>query len=407
MKTKKCISVLILLLLIGFTILIYWCPIKGNKKNNNTYIKEMTSPNNDVRPTDFVSRYSFLSAEELLKIGSNFYKEKKYAIAIEWYQKAAEQNNADAQYILGVMYDSGYGVEKNYTKAIEWYQKAAEQNLPEAQYHLGVMYYHGHGVEKNYTKAIEWFQKAAEQNLHKAQYNLGLMYRQGKGTEKNYSKAIKWFQKAAKQNDIKAKLNLLFFKLTRPNLFTTASNQTTETNVTPQKRIALIIGNGDYANGRLSNPTNDAQDITKKLKSLGFETTGRTTNLKLSQMNDDIAEFCKKAKGYDAAIFYYAGHAMQDKGINYLVPIEAQIKSNADIEYECVDMNWVLRSMEEAGIKTKIIILDACRNNPVAQSWERSFSSSGLTAITSVPEGTFLVFAAQAGRSCSFIWNGR
>lgn len=330
---------------------------EDNRKNkkNNSYIKGNTAYNKAAERMNFRSQYEKLDAKTIYETGDKYYKEKNYNKAVEYYQKAAEQNHTSAQNKLGYMYYYGYGVEKNYTKAVEWYRKAAEQGNKTAQNNLDQL-------KKNHPELFN--------------------------TKTNLTAS------AIANNPTTTKPIS-----TPPTTTTTApsSNNKQKINTVAEKRIALIIGNGDYANGRLSNPTNDAQDITKKLKSLGFETMGRT-NLGLRKMKDGITEFCEKAKGYDAAMFYYAGHAMQDKGINYLVPIGAQIKSNADIEYECIDMNWVLRSMEESGIKTKIIILDACRNNPVAQSWERSFTSSGLTAITSVPEGTFLVFATQAGK---------
>ena len=164
-----------------------------------------------------------------------------------------------------------------------------------------------------------------------------------------------------------------------------------------QKRIALIIGNGGYSSGRLANPVNDANDLRKKISSLGFETIART-NCNLQGMMEDISSFCKKAKQYDVALFFYAGHAFQDQGVNYLVPINAIIDSRADIEFQCVSLNWILRKMEEVGVNTKIIILDACRDNPIAQAWERGMTAEGLSAMGSVPQGTFLVYSAQAGK---------
>ena len=172
-----------------------------------------------------------------------------------------------------------------------------------------------------------------------------------------------------------------------------------------QKRIALIMGNGSYSSGRLDNPTNDAYDLAKKLESLGFKTILRT-NQRKRDMKMAISDFCEKAQKYDAALFYYAGHALQNKGINYLMPIGATIRNNPDIEYECVDLNWVLESMEDAKVNIKIIVLDACRNNPIARSWERGSGNSGL-AETSVPEGTFLVFATQAGKVAKDGENGQ
>ena len=89
--------------------------------------------------------------------------------AVERYQKAAEQGDADAQHSLGWCYSSGTGVEKDEQKAVEWYQKAAKQGYAQAQYNLGVCYQHGSGVKKDEQKAFEWYQKAAEEGYIKAQ----------------------------------------------------------------------------------------------------------------------------------------------------------------------------------------------------------------------------------------------
>ena len=297
-----------------------------------------------------------------------------------------------------------YTSERNINKS------KTESSDPKALSEKGDDYY----IKKDYTNAVYWYQKAAELGYARAQTNLGYCYESGQGVQKDYTQAVYWYQKAAEQGNASAQNNLAKMQKNSTTLTTTSENTTANIvqshinktsqlskkaiETTPsQKRMALIVGNSDYKNGRLINPANDAADLTKKFKSLGFETTGRTNKDK-RELKDEISNFCIKAKNYDAAIFYYAGHAMQDKGINYLVPIDATINSPADIEYECIDMNWVLRSMEEAGIKTKIIILDACRNNPVAQSWERSLTTSGLTNLSQVPVGTYLVFATQAGK---------
>ena len=93
--------------------------------------------------------------------------------AIKWYRKAAEQNNAEAQYNLGNCYDNGQGVTKDDVEAVKWYRKAAEQNYAEAQYNLGFCYANGQGVAKDEAEAVKWYRKAAEQNYAAAQNNLG------------------------------------------------------------------------------------------------------------------------------------------------------------------------------------------------------------------------------------------
>ncbi|HEV8552721.1 MAG TPA: tetratricopeptide repeat-containing serine protease family protein [Casimicrobiaceae bacterium] len=125
-------------------------------------------------------------------------------IDAEWYQKAATQGNADAQFNLGVMYANGEGVSKDAAKAVEWYQKAATQGDADAQLNLGAMYLRGEGVPKEVAKAVEWYQKAATQGNADAQHKLGWMYFYGEGVPTDAAKAVECWQKAAAQGNVRA-----------------------------------------------------------------------------------------------------------------------------------------------------------------------------------------------------------
>lgn len=166
---------------------------------------------------------------------------------------------------------------------------------------------------------------------------------------------------------------------------------------TPQKRIALVLGNGDYKVGHLENPVNDANDICFKLENLGFETNFLGNGQK-RETEVKISKFCEEAKQYDLALFYYAGHAIQDQGVNYLIPVDVTIDAPGDIKYRCIELPWILRRMNDSGVKAKIIILDACRDNPVAHSWERGVTKEGLSKVRDAPEGTILLFSALPGK---------
>ena len=121
--------------------------------------------------------------------------------AVKWFTKAAEQENAKAEYNLGVCYYYGYGVQyKDRGEAAKWYTKAAEQGLPMAQCNLGICYENGDGVEKNLEETVKWYTKAANQEYARAQYLLGKAYDNGKGVAKNDSEAMKWYLKAVKNN---------------------------------------------------------------------------------------------------------------------------------------------------------------------------------------------------------------
>jgi TPR repeat protein len=127
---------------------------------------------------------------------------------IDWYRAAAEHGDADAQYALGVMYDSGQGVPRSYITATEWYSRAAEQGDANAQSTLGLAYLDGHGMPRDYDKAARWLGKAAKQGSAAAQYDLGLMYARGQGLPQSYATAAEWYSRAAKQGDASAQSTL-------------------------------------------------------------------------------------------------------------------------------------------------------------------------------------------------------
>jgi TPR repeat protein len=131
-----------------------------------------------------------------------------YARAIDWLRKSANQGNADAQYLIGFMYDGGLGVPQDAVQAIAWYRKGAEQGHADAQFRLGKHYFGGHGVPKDYQQAMFWFSKAAGQGNPDAENGLAILYLGGFGTPKNPAEAAKWYRKAAEHGNSDAQLVL-------------------------------------------------------------------------------------------------------------------------------------------------------------------------------------------------------
>lgn len=125
--------------------------------------------------------------------------------AMTWYQKSANQGNAHGQYGLACMY---YRVKKDYPKAMEWYRKVAEQGNPYGQYTLACMYYYGEGSNQDYAQAAKWFKAAGEQNIPLAQYNMGVMFLKGQSVLQSDGLAKEWFRKAA-GNDCKQAIDAL------------------------------------------------------------------------------------------------------------------------------------------------------------------------------------------------------
>lgn len=167
----------------------------------------------------------------------------------------------------------------------------------------------------------------------------------------------------------------------------------------PQKRIALIIGNGNYISSVLPNPENDAKAMKIALESLGF-TVMKYENLRQIDMKRAIDEFGASLKNYEVGLFFYAGHGIQSKGNNYLIPVDAELKSEEDVELNCVEANRVLVKMEASGSKVNIVILDACRNNPFERSWTRASNGKGL-AFMDAPGGTLIAYSTSPGRTAS------
>src|SRR5579871_4522111 len=164
------------------------------------------------------------------------------------------------------------------------------------------------------------------------------------------------------------------------------------------KRVALVIGNSAYKNVTpLDNPTRDAQLMAETLGNIGFTLVGGHAQLDLdkSAMDNAVQEFGRRLVGADVALFYYAGHGLQVAGFNYLVPIGANPTREADVDFQMVDANVVLRQMQGSGTRLNLVILDACRNNPFGGGGMRSVNR-GLAQMYA-PEGTLISYATQPG----------
>ena len=165
-----------------------------------------------------------------------------------------------------------------------------------------------------------------------------------------------------------------------------------------ENRVALVVGNANYVNvPSLDNAGSDAELMASTLKGLGFKLVGGSAqiNLDKSAFDGALRNFGSQLQGADVGLFYYAGHGLQLRGANYLVPVGANPTREADADFELEDVALVMRQMEAAGTRLNLVMLDACRNNP--------FGGRGLRAIDSglaqmrAPEGTLISFATQPG----------
>lgn len=170
-----------------------------------------------------------------------------------------------------------------------------------------------------------------------------------------------------------------------------------------ERRVALVIGNSAYVNANpLANPANDASDMAAKLENLGFEVT---LGLDLDKQSFDakVRAFSGTLENADAALLFYAGHGLQIGGRNFLVPIDAKLERERDVEFETVSLDFVLKQMElNREAKTNIVLLDACRNNPLARNLARSMGTRSTSLGSGLAEafagvGTFISYSTQPG----------
>lgn len=169
-----------------------------------------------------------------------------------------------------------------------------------------------------------------------------------------------------------------------------------------QKRLALVIGNADYKyTAKLKNAANDAIDVAAAFRELGFEVI-EGVNQDKRGMEKLILDFGNRLykQGGGTGVFFFAGHGVQFDGKNYLVPVDADIPTEDEIQYRTVEMSLLLRKFVSAKNNLNIIILDACRNNPFAKEWSesRNVSADDGLAKMAAPKGTILLYATEPGK---------
>ncbi|MER8411918.1 caspase domain-containing protein [Mesorhizobium sp. M1342] len=169
----------------------------------------------------------------------------------------------------------------------------------------------------------------------------------------------------------------------------------------PQRRVALVIGNGTYAEaGTLANPVNDALDIADKLRSIGFEVI-EGNDLGKRELERSIGAFSDALQGAGVGLFYYAGHGLQVDGRNYIVPVDARLDVPVKLQLEAVPIDEVLDIMEQQ-TKVSLVFLDACRNNPFARSLSRTATTRSAKTLAGLAQfdstrGSFIAFSTAPG----------
>src|SRR3981081_4102518 len=169
------------------------------------------------------------------------------------------------------------------------------------------------------------------------------------------------------------------------------------------KRVAFVVGNGAYKNvTALPNPAVDAKSMAKLLRNVGFDVV-EGSNLTRDKMTEKLLDFGKKAEGADVALFFYAGHGIAVNGTNYLLPVDADLKSEMDVKLgAAINVDLTLeQTMSDA--KVKLVFLDACRDNPFAGKIRSAKATRGVNVQTGLAEmksgeGTLIAFATGPGQ---------
>jgi formylglycine-generating enzyme required for sulfatase activity len=168
-----------------------------------------------------------------------------------------------------------------------------------------------------------------------------------------------------------------------------------------ERRVALVIGNGDYRKvAILPNPARDAAAIEKMLRGAGFEAVEVKRDLGRDAMRRALRDFSDKVRDADIAVVFYAGHGIEVNGANYLVPVDAGLDRDIDVEDEAVPLDRVSQVLEPAK-RLRLVILDACRDNPFVRSMQRTAGTRsvgrGLAKVEVATTDTLVAFAAKAG----------
>jgi len=172
-----------------------------------------------------------------------------------------------------------------------------------------------------------------------------------------------------------------------------------------EKRVALVLGNGAYRNvAPLSNPVNDSTKIAATLKDAGFDVVDSRRDLPAAETRRALRDFADRARDADIAVVYYAGHGIEVDGGNYLIPVDARLERDTDIYDEGLSLDRILIAIEPAK-KLRLVILDACRDNPFSRTMKRTLASraigQGLAKVEPTSPNVLIAYAAKAGSTAA------
>jgi uncharacterized caspase-like protein len=182
------------------------------------------------------------------------------------------------------------------------------------------------------------------------------------------------------------------------------------TGASPERRVALVIGNSAYQNvPKLPNPVNDARAVAVLLKNAGFDVVESRSDLGIASIRRAMRDFTDIARDADIGVVYYASHGIEVDGTNYLIPVDAVLQRDVDVDDETLSVDRVMKALE-AVKRLRLVILDTCRDNPFTRLMKRTIASRsvgrGLAKVEPITSDTLIAFAAKAG-STAMDGNGK
>jgi len=260
----------------------------------------------------------------------------------------------------------------------------------------------------NYDAAIVDYLSALSINpkMHVSIYNLAITYELKGDLSKALEYYTKYYELQPHQSKVLKDITRIKSELVKLSSVITSTPIAKENNEIAAsitlKKVALIVGNSSYKDEAfLRNPINDAILVGRALEKLGFIVVQIKKDLSREEMLRSLLEFRTIADEADWALFYYSGHAVELNGINFLIPVDAKLRSDRDIVMEAIDIGKITAALDGSK-KLRLIILDACRNNPFLNSMQRSVSTrsinQGLAKIEPEP-GTLVAYAAKHGET--------
>ncbi len=336
--------------------------------------------------------------------------------AARLYKLSADQGNAFAQNNLGNFYQEGRGdLPKDDAEAARYYKLAADQNNSNAEVNLGFFYEHGRGgLAKDEGEAARLYKLSADHGNAYGHYNIGFYYEYGRGgLTKDDREAARQYQMALDRghpnaqtalNRVQKRLSALAVvapPVVSPPLAANPDNGNATVIVPAGRRVALVIGNSAYKSVPfLPNPVRDATAVADVLRKVGFQSVTLVKDVTRDKLVEALRNFTKEADNSDWAMIYYAGHGMEIGGINYLIPVDAKLVSDRDVQFEAIGLEQAMSATEGAK-KLRLILLDACRDNPFVNQMKRSVASRSIgrgLAQVEPDTGMLVVYSAKHGQ---------